>query len=469
MKKFLGRGFLVACLLMALIVSGFGFGDVRAESADDLTEKWVDVEFSKPMRIKWSWNDFMTSAVTAERNMNLSVAGLVMSQASEMSREKAEGVLGTLGFGDLKSEYYLLSTETKNDVSQPARTFGHKLVEKDGKQYHIICAIFKGTTTLDDAITDARAAVDGFSEAGENCEKSLDEYVKGISGATKENTILFITGHSLGAATANVVGLLCDDLVVDGSKFVYTYASPNYKVTAAGTTKDNYDNFIRFTNADDSVPLVPPVSDLLHYNHVGREVYYNLTGLDADTKAKFDKVYKYMRDQTYEADSLKIKDHMGDTYMSFILSESLTDSQIDEYLGSSSDMAPGTSASPAASAAPDQSAAPATDPAQTAAPQPAKLKANPIKVSGKTVKVKAGKKRTLKVGKVLKVKNAKGKVTYKKQSGNKKVTINKKTGKVTIKKGLKKGTYKIKVKVTAAGNSQYKKKTVKAVFRLKAS
>lgn len=29
-------------------------------------------------------------------------------------------------------------------------------------------------------------------------------------------------------------------------------------------------------------------------------------------------------------------------------------------------------------------------------------------------------------------------------------------GKITIKKGLKKGTYKIKVKVTAAGNKSYK-------------
>ena len=35
-------------------------------------------------------------------------------------------------------------------------------------------------------------------------------------------------------------------------------------------------------------------------------------------------------------------------------------------------------------------------------------------------------------------------------------TFNKKNGKFTVKKGTKKGTYKIKVKVTAKGNKTYK-------------
>ena len=33
--------------------------------------------------------------------------------------------------------------------------------------------------------------------------------------------------------------------------------------------------------------------------------------------------------------------------------------------------------------------------------------------------------------------------------------VNKKNGKITVKKGLKKGTYKLKIKVTAAGNANY--------------
>ena len=96
---------------------------------------------------------------------------------------------------------------------------------------------------------------------------------------------------------------------------------------------------------------------------------------------------------------------------------------------------------------------------------------NTLKVKGKTAKVKykkaKKKKQTLKASKVIKVTNpGKGKLSYAKVSGNKKITVNKKTGKVTVKKGIKKGTYKVKVKVTAAGNSNYKKASKTVTFKV---
>ena len=93
---------------------------------------------------------------------------------------------------------------------------------------------------------------------------------------------------------------------------------------------------------------------------------------------------------------------------------------------------------------------------------------NPLKVKAKTaiVKFSAVKKKTqtLGVAKVIAVTNkGQGAKSYVKLSGNKKITIAKKTGKVTVKKGLKKGTYKVKVKVKAAGNANYKASAVKPV------
>jgi len=72
------------------------------------------------------------------------------------------------------------------------------------------------------------------------------------------------------------------------------------------------------------------------------------------------------------------------------------------------------------------------------------------------------------VKKAFTVTKAQGKVTYKKISGNKKITINS-AGKISLKKGLKKGTYKLKVKVTAAGNTSYKAgaKTVTLAIKVK--
>ena len=99
--------------------------------------------------------------------------------------------------------------------------------------------------------------------------------------------------------------------------------------------------------------------------------------------------------------------------------------------------------------------------------------ANPLKIKAKTATVKYSKRKkkaqTLKVSKVITfTKKGQGTLSYKKSSGNKKITINSKTGKVTVKKGLKKGTYKIKVKVRAAGNANYNASSWKTVtFKIK--
>ena len=100
-------------------------------------------------------------------------------------------------------------------------------------------------------------------------------------------------------------------------------------------------------------------------------------------------------------------------------------------------------------------------------------KANTLTVKAKkpTVKFAKLKKKNQTIARkyAITVSKAKGTVTYTKSSGNKKITINKKTGNITVKKGLKKGTYKVKVKVTAVGNSTYKssRKIVTVTIKVK--
>ena len=121
-----------------------------------------------------------------------------------------------------------------------------------------------------------------------------------------------------------------------------------------------------------------------------------------------------------------------------------------------------------------------TEPTQPNVPKPTTSKVtnkkdNPIKVTvkAKTVKLKKLKKKAQKV-KAITVKNNQGKVTYKLvKSGitkkiRKLVKINSK-GIITIKKWkkAKKGTYKIKVKITAAGNSAYNAKSITKTIKVK--
>ncbi len=101
--------------------------------------------------------------------------------------------------------------------------------------------------------------------------------------------------------------------------------------------------------------------------------------------------------------------------------------------------------------------------------------ANPLNISTKTATIKYSKlkKKSQKLAatKVIRFTNQlndkktytlssakKGSKSYKKY-----FKINKTTGKVTVKKGLKKGTYKLKVKVKASGNTNYNASAVKTV------
>ena len=102
--------------------------------------------------------------------------------------------------------------------------------------------------------------------------------------------------------------------------------------------------------------------------------------------------------------------------------------------------------------------------------------ANPLKVKAKTVKVKASKlrRKTQKVKrtKAFKVQKAKGAVQFKLVKRNskagKKIAVSK-AGKITVKKGLARGTYKMKVKVTAVGNADYKACAKKVTLKVKVS
>ena len=102
--------------------------------------------------------------------------------------------------------------------------------------------------------------------------------------------------------------------------------------------------------------------------------------------------------------------------------------------------------------------------------------ANTLAVKAKKVKVKFKKlkKKAKKINVVTLTNKGQGALTYqiagvKKAKFKKYFKINKKTGKLTIKKKLKKGTYKVKVKVLAAGNNTNKPiaKTVTVKIKVK--
>ena len=93
-----------------------------------------------------------------------------------------------------------------------------------------------------------------------------------------------------------------------------------------------------------------------------------------------------------------------------------------------------------------------------------------VKVNAKKVKASKLLKKKQTVS-ALTVKGAQGTITYEKvkKGSNKKLSVNKKNGKITVKKGTKKGTYKIKITVKASGNNAFLpfEKTVTVKIKVK--
>ncbi len=88
-----------------------------------------------------------------------------------------------------------------------------------------------------------------------------------------------------------------------------------------------------------------------------------------------------------------------------------------------------------------------------------------VKAVAKSVKYSTLRRKNVTVKALTITKNV-GAVTCKKLSGNKKITVAK-SGKLVVKKGLKKGTYTVRIKISAKGNTNYKEKSFNKAVKLK--
>ena len=94
---------------------------------------------------------------------------------------------------------------------------------------------------------------------------------------------------------------------------------------------------------------------------------------------------------------------------------------------------------------------------------PMTVKARTLSVKYKSVRKKA---RQFARARAFSVSGSKGKVTFRKLSGNKKIAVAS-SGRVTVKKGLKKGTYRVKVRVRDSGTTGFLARTSVVSLKVK--
>ena len=145
---------------------------------------------------------------------------------------------------------------TYEDNDFVAFSIGYKKVSLNGETYNAYVVPIRGTTGNDEWLSNFKlgAAGDsyhyGFKKAADGVLSTLRSKIK------TKNNIFLITGHSRGAAVANIVAgeLTIDkDLASPNHIFGYTYACPAVKIGADTTL----DNVININNPGDAIPELP--------------------------------------------------------------------------------------------------------------------------------------------------------------------------------------------------------------------
>ena len=96
------------------------------------------------------------------------------------------------------------------------------------------------------------------------------------------------------------------------------------------------------------------------------------------------------------------------------------------------------------------------------------LEPNTLNVTGKSAKAKRRKKTKISPSKLYNfIDKGQGRLTFSKVSGKKQFSVSKTTGKITVKKGLKKKTYTVKVRVAAAGRTVFAATTRTVTIKIK--
>ncbi len=216
----------------------------------------VKFDDTRSVDLNWGWGLFGKDA--SEYDHNLAVAGLILSQAAELSQQDAEQRLKALGFPMCSSVFYGGSGW---DQDMPATTFGFSKQDIGGKTYIVASVAVRGSADAGDWVTNAGSVVTGFYYAADNIrEKFREEYAKLKTlysmDVGPDNTILFITGHSQGGAVAGQLAQMLEgQFARRGKIFTYTFASPNYQTFEYDA--DAFTNVHNIINVNDVVPTVP--------------------------------------------------------------------------------------------------------------------------------------------------------------------------------------------------------------------
>jgi len=222
-------------------------------------------EQSNRFEVTWNPNFFTQSSYNSynARSHNLATLSSALSWVAYNENYIREA-FSSLEITDSESFNYDKSkVQGKHTV---AYAFGTREIPVNGEKYHLVIVAVRGTTGLDEWESNFAIDVNNtqehqpFVRAKDDVAKNLDAFIRDRQ-LPHDNVKILITGHSRGAAVAN---LLAADLTREAKYaqaeniYAFTFATPN--VTKKAEARDGaslYKNIYNFVNAEDFVPYLP--------------------------------------------------------------------------------------------------------------------------------------------------------------------------------------------------------------------
>ena len=254
---------------------------IYAAGAEEITPEYPykEIEGTGNIRSGFVYSDRMLLGDSSTFSSDLVKASAVLADAAYSSA--ASTMLEEMGYKDI--QYKVTPTLTLQDNDYAGFTVGYKDV--DGTNIRIWAIFIRGTMENCEWFSDFNLGEDnegihqGFNRAANDIEKQLSKIITGEGKQIK----FWFTGHSRGAAIANILAARFSGDYGASNVFAYTFACPAVSKKA----NTNMTNIFNINNSGDLIPTLPLESWDYKRNGITREYAFGANPYFVDVSGKY--------------------------------------------------------------------------------------------------------------------------------------------------------------------------------------
>lgn len=244
---------------MAVLSVNTVFSVGACQASAESPKKTVDFSYPdgafdhEEMNASVVYSDDFFSKKATKRNDPLALLSVGAADAV-YNKDDIRDFLKTCGFTNKRDS---VTDENSDNLSF---NLGKK---KIGKKT-VVAVILQGTASTDewksnlrlgDSLVNLPTVHAGFNATEKAVHKKLNTFLK-TNKLKKGSAAFWVTGHSRGAAVANIMAKRLSDTYGKSNVYAYTFASPKVAKVSAKTVK-KYSNIFNYVNPDDVVTRIP--------------------------------------------------------------------------------------------------------------------------------------------------------------------------------------------------------------------